>query len=160
MQRACAELARLAESCTRGIGLTAAEERVASRATAELSTKEIAAELFVAAKEGPIRTDMWADVLDGHDRMADHLSEEHRRLDAPAHRRDSEVVRKYAKTRGRSRARHGGTGGGNHIKVRTWDGMDRSAIFRFTHRRLWRLGRRETDCRQLVFIDRLPELLH
>ena len=29
---------------------------------------------------GPIRTDMWADVLDDHDRMAEHLSDEHRRL--------------------------------------------------------------------------------
>jgi short-subunit dehydrogenase len=29
---------------------------------------------------GPIRTDMWADVLAEHDRMADQLSAEHRRL--------------------------------------------------------------------------------
>lgn len=29
---------------------------------------------------GPIRTDMWADVLADHDRMAEHLSDEHRRL--------------------------------------------------------------------------------
>lgn len=29
---------------------------------------------------GPIRTDMWADVLADHDRMTEHLSAEHRRL--------------------------------------------------------------------------------
>ena len=29
---------------------------------------------------GPIRTDMWADVLADHDRMAEKLSDEHRRL--------------------------------------------------------------------------------
>lgn len=29
---------------------------------------------------GPIRTDIWADVLDDHDRMAEQLSDEHRRL--------------------------------------------------------------------------------
>lgn len=29
---------------------------------------------------GPIRTDMWADVLADHDRMAENLSDEHRRL--------------------------------------------------------------------------------
>ena len=32
---------------------------------------------------GPIRTDMWADVLDEHDRMVEHLGDEHRRLYAP-----------------------------------------------------------------------------
>lgn len=32
---------------------------------------------------GPIRTDIWGGILDEHDRMVDHLSDEHRRLYAP-----------------------------------------------------------------------------
>jgi NAD(P)-dependent dehydrogenase (short-subunit alcohol dehydrogenase family) len=32
---------------------------------------------------GPIRTDIWGDILDEHDRMVEHLRDDHRRLYAP-----------------------------------------------------------------------------
>lgn len=49
-RRARAELTRLAATPVPGIGLTPAEERIARRAAAGLSNKEIAAELFLAPK--------------------------------------------------------------------------------------------------------------
>lgn len=44
------QLARLVTPVGDGFGLTAAEQRVAERAAAGLSNKEIAAELFIAPK--------------------------------------------------------------------------------------------------------------
>jgi DNA-binding CsgD family transcriptional regulator len=44
------ELGRLATPVGDGVGLTAAERRIAERAAAGLSNKQIAAELFIAPK--------------------------------------------------------------------------------------------------------------
>jgi DNA-binding CsgD family transcriptional regulator len=49
-ERTRVELGRLSSSAGDGWGLTAAEQRVAERATAGLSNKQIAAELFIAPK--------------------------------------------------------------------------------------------------------------
>ncbi|WIM86729.1 AAA family ATPase [Candidatus Mycobacterium wuenschmannii] len=49
-ERARAELARLARPVDGAVGLTAAEQRIAERAAAGLSNKQIAAELFLAPK--------------------------------------------------------------------------------------------------------------
>ncbi|UMB70591.1 helix-turn-helix transcriptional regulator [Mycobacterium paraterrae] len=49
-KRAAAELGRLASPVGDGVGLTAAERRIAERAATGLSNKQIAAELFVAPK--------------------------------------------------------------------------------------------------------------
>jgi DNA-binding CsgD family transcriptional regulator len=49
-ERARVELGRLTAPVSDGLGLTAAEQRVAERAAAGLSNKQIAAELFIAPK--------------------------------------------------------------------------------------------------------------
>lgn len=57
---------------------------------------------------GPIRTDMWADVLEDHDRMAEHLGDEHRRLYASHLAGTRKLLGRMQKNRRRSRASHEG----------------------------------------------------